>query len=51
MCRKYEWAWSLASDYGCQSLSMPMAGSLAAHRMGVDPLEAVAASTENRRRP
>ena len=48
-CVENEWAWSLASDFNpnCQSLSMPMAGSLAAHRMGVDPLEALAASTIN----
>ena len=48
-CVENEWAWSLASDYNpnCQSLSLPMAGSLAAHRMGVDPLEALAAATRN----
>ena len=48
-CIQNGWAWSLASDYNpnCQSLSMPMAGSLAAHRMGVDPIAALAASTRN----
>ncbi len=48
-CVENAWAWSLASDFNpnCQSLSMPMAGSLAAHRMGVDPLEALAAATRN----
>ena len=48
-CIDNEWAWCLASDYNpnCQSLSMPMAGSLAAHRMGVDPIAALAASTRN----
>ncbi len=49
LCVENEWPWSLASDYNpnCQSLSMPMAGSLATHRMGVDPIAALAASTRN----
>ena len=48
-CTENQWAWSLASDFNpnCQSLSIPMVGSLATHRMGVDPIAALAASTRN----
>ena len=48
-CVENDWAWSLASDFNpnCQSLSIPMAGSLATHRMGIDPLVALAAATRN----
>jgi len=48
-CIANEWAWSLASDFNpnCQSLSMPMSGSLATHRMGVDPIDALVAATRN----
>ena len=49
LCNENNWAWSLASDFNpnCQSLSIPMAGSLATHRMRVDPIAALAASTRN----
>ena len=48
-CIENKWAWSLASDFNpnCQSLSMPMVGSLATHRMGVDPIDALIAATRN----
>ena len=48
-CIENKWAWSLASDFNpnCQSLSIPMVGSLATHRMGVDPIDALIAATRN----
>ncbi len=44
-----EWPWSLASDYNpnCRSISLPLAGSLAAHRLGIDPLAGLVAATRN----
>jgi len=41
--------WSLATDFNpnCRSLSIPFSGSLATHRLGVDPLAALVAVTRN----
>ena len=48
-CIENDWAWSLASDFNpnCHSLSLPFAGSLAVHRCGVSPIEALVAVTRN----
>ena len=48
-CIDEEWPWTLATDFNpnCQSLSIPMTGSLACHRMKVDPIAALAAVTRN----
>ncbi|MBN17381.1 MAG: hypothetical protein CMB37_04410 [Euryarchaeota archaeon] len=48
-CIDEDWAWAIATDYNpnCRSLSLPMAGSLITHRLGIDPLAALAAATRN----
>ena len=48
-CIENDWAWSLASDFNpnCHSLSLPFAGSLAVHRCGVSPIEALVGVTRN----
>ena len=44
-----EWPWTLASDFNpnCKSISLPFVGSLASHRMGIDPLASLVAVTRN----
>ena len=48
-CIDEEWPWTLATDFNpnCQSLSIPMTGSLVAHRLKIDPIAALAAATRN----
>jgi len=48
-CIDNDYAWSLASDFNpnCQSLSLPMVGSIVTHRMNIDPLAALVAVTRN----
>ena len=48
-CIDEGWAWSLATDFNpnCKSLSIPMVGSLATHRLKIDPIAALAAVTRN----
>lgn len=48
-CYNSEFAFSMATDYNpnCPSLSLPFVGSLAVHRMGLDPLAALVAVTRN----
>ena len=48
-CIDEEWPWTIATDFNpnCQTLSMPMAGSLIAHRLKIDPIAALAAATRN----
>lgn len=48
-CIDEEWPWTLATDFNpnCQSLSIPMTGSLVTHRLRIDPLAALAAVTRN----
>ena len=48
-CIDEEWPWTLATDFNpnCQSLSIPMAGSLVTHRLKIDPIAALAAVTRN----
>ena len=48
-CIDEEWPWTLATDFNpnCQSLSIPMTGSLACHRLKVDPIAALASVTRN----
>ena len=48
-CIDEEWPWTLATDFNpnCQSLSIPMTGSLVAHRLRIDPIAALAAVTRN----
>ena len=48
-CLENDWAFSLATDFNpnCNSLSIPFAGSLAAHRCSIDPISALAAVTRN----
>ena len=48
-CIDEEWAWTLASDFNPNypSLSIPMVGSIAMHRMGIDPIASLAAVTRN----
>ena len=48
-CLDAEIAFSMASDYNpnCPSLSMSFVGSLAVHRMGLDPLAALVSITRN----
>jgi imidazolonepropionase len=44
-----EWPWTLASDFNpnCKSMSLPFIGSLASHRMGIDPLSSLVAVSRN----
>jgi imidazolonepropionase len=48
-CVEEAWRFSLATDFNpnCRSLSIPFVGSLATHRMGLDPLAALVAVTRN----
>ena len=48
-CIDEEWPWTLATDFNpnCQSLSIPMAGSLVTHRLKIDPIASLAAVTRN----
>ena len=48
-CLTNEWRFSLATDFNpnCRSLSIPFLGSLATHRLGLSPIEALAAVTRN----
>jgi len=48
-CIENDWAFSLASDFNpnYNSQSIPFVGSLATHRLGVSPLEALVAVTRN----
>ena len=48
-CLNNEWMFSLATDFNpnCRSLSIPFLGSLATHRLGLSPIEALAAVTRN----
>ena len=48
-CYESDIAFSMATDYNpnCPSLSLPFVGSLAVHRMGLDPLAALVAVTRN----
>ena len=48
-CLENNWNFSLATDFNpnCQSISLPFVGSLATHRLGIDPLAALVACTRN----
>ncbi|MEE3200728.1 MAG: imidazolonepropionase [Candidatus Thermoplasmatota archaeon] len=48
-CVENQWQFSLATDFNpnCRSLSIPFVGSLATHRLGLNPLEALVAVTRN----
>jgi imidazolonepropionase len=48
-CIDEEWPWALSTDFNpnCQILSLPFVGSLAVHRMNIDPIAALAAVTRN----
>ena len=48
-CEENDIAFAMASDYNpnCPSLSMPFVGSLAVHRMGLNPLSALVSVTRN----
>ena len=48
-CLDNNWNFSLATDFNpnCQTLSLPFVGSLATHRIGIDPLTALVACTRN----
>ena len=48
-CEEMGLAFSMASDYNpnCPSLSIPFVGSLAVHRMGLNPLTALVSVTRN----
>ncbi|MAV94771.1 MAG: imidazolonepropionase [Euryarchaeota archaeon] len=48
-CYDSDYAFSMATDYNpnCPSLSLPFVGSLAVHRMGLDPLAALVSVTRN----
>jgi imidazolonepropionase-like amidohydrolase len=48
-CIDNDWAFSLASDFNpnYNSLSIPFVGSLATHRLGITPLEALIGVTRN----
>ena len=48
-CIENNWQFSLATDFNpnCRTLSMPFVGSLATHRLGLSPLEALVAVTRN----
>ena len=48
-CIDEELPWTLATDFNpnCQSLSIPMAGSLVTHRLKIDPIASLAAVTRN----
>ena len=48
-CIENNWKWSLATDFNpnCRTLSIPFVGSLAVHRMRIQPIAALAAVTVN----
>ena len=48
-CIEEDWPFSFATDFNpnCPITSLPMIGSLATHRMGIDPIAALAAVTRN----
>jgi len=48
-CVENKWAFSLATDFNpnCRTLSIPFVGSLATHRLGLSPMEALVAVTRN----
>lgn len=48
-CVENDWAFSLATDFNpnCRTLSIPFVGSLATHRLGLSPIEALASVTRN----
>ncbi len=48
-CIDNNWAFSLASDFNpnCRTVSIPFVGSLATHRLGLSPIEALVAVTRN----
>ena len=48
-CYDSGFAFSMATDFNpnCPTLSLPFVGSLAVHRMGLDPLAALVAVTRN----
>ena len=48
-CIENQWAFSLATDFNpnCRTLSMPFVGSVATHRLGLSPIEALVAVTRN----
>jgi len=48
-CVENNWQFSLATDFNpnCRTLSIPFVGSLATHRLGLTPLEALVAVTRN----
>jgi len=48
-CIEEDWPFSLATDFNpnCPITSIPLIGSMASHRMGVDPIAALAAVTRN----
>ena len=48
-CIDEDWPFSLATDFNpnCPITSLPMIGSLATHRMGIEPIAALAAVTRN----
>ena len=48
-CIENNWLFSLATDFNpnCRTLSIPFVGSLATHRLGLSPLEALVAVTRN----
>ena len=47
-CVENDWAFSLATDFNpnCRTLSIPFVGSLATHRLGLSPIEALASVTK-----
>jgi len=48
-CIEEDWPFSLATDFNpnCPITSIPLIGSLASHRMGVDPIASLVAVTRN----
>jgi imidazolonepropionase len=48
-CIEEDWPFSLATDFNpnCPITSLPLVGSMASHRMGVDPIATLAAVTRN----
>ena len=48
-CINEDWPFSIATDFNpnCPITSLPMIGSLVTHRMGIDPIAALAAVTRN----
>jgi len=48
-CIEEDWPFSLATDFNpnCPITSLPLIGSIVTHRMGIDPIAALAAVTRN----